>query len=476
MKASGSRSWLVGIAALGVCGSFALDATGDDPKARFPVPATAAQERAVEKVRDVFKRDYAASARGVRKSDLARQLLDQAGKTADPLDRWALMSESLRLASDAGDTDLAFTAVESMSRDYQVDRVQAAADVLAKLSKKVSPAASGGFARRCLELVRDVQGAENDAVDTQKILALAAAIAKKTDDLDLQAEVTRASQRDKERQRTARDLETLRARVQAEPHDADLSLQLGRMLCLKCGDWRSGVDFVEKGGDQSLAALARAEAASVEKADTRQALADGWWSWAEAQRSPWRQLGLARAAVHYAEVLNELEGLDRARVENRLAEAMEAGGGTGERAFLADIKESAVAGAANGFTKNGTFNGVVFTCRGKPYPKSVFAHPSDGGTAKVAFRMPPGSRRLRGSVGIFSLATTPPSQQPGSAITFRAVVDGEPVWVSPPLSKRDQAVAFDVDVRGGRVLELQTSSMGSANTGWGAWLDPVIIR
>jgi hypothetical protein len=453
-----------------------MDAVGGDPKARFPVPAPAAQEQAIEKVRDVFQRDYAASARGVQKSDLARQLLEQAEKTADALDRWALLSESARLAIEAGDTDLAFTAVESMWRDYQVDRTQVAADVLGRLSKKVPSTASGGFVRRCLELVRDLHGTQSDAVDTQKILALAAASAKKTGDLDLQAEVSRVIHRDKERQRAAREIKTLRARVEAEPNDADLNLQLGRLLCLKWCDWRTGVGFVEKGGDQALASLARAEAAGVAKADTQGALADAWWSWAESQRSPWKQLGLARAAVHYAEVLNDREGLDRARVENRLAEAMEAGGGTGEQAFLADIKESAVAGAANGFTKNGTFNGIAFTCRGKPYPKSVFAHPSDGGTAKVAFRMPPGVRRLRGSVGIFSLATAPPSQQPGSAITFRAVVDGEPVWVSPPLSKRDQAVVFDVDLRGSRVLELQTSSMGSANMGWGAWLDPVIIK
>jgi len=246
------------------------------------------------------------------------------------------------LAIEAGDTDLAFTAVESMSRDYQVDCKQAAAEVLPRLAKKVSPAASGGFARRCLELMRDVHGAQSDAVDTQKILALAAASAKKPGDLDLQTEVSRVIHRDKQRQRAAREIETLRASVEAEPNDADLNLQLGRLLRLKWCDWRTGVGFVEKVGDQPLASLASAEVTGVDKADTQEALADAWWSWAESQRSPWKKLGLARAAVHYAEVLNDREGLDRDRVENRLAEAMEAGGGTGEQAFLADIKESAV--------------------------------------------------------------------------------------------------------------------------------------
>ena len=168
---------LAGFTAVTVGGLFAIGAIGADPKARSPVPATDAQEHAVERVRDVFKRDYVSSARSTQKADLARQLLEQAGKTADALDRWALLSESTRLAIEAGDTDLAFTAVETTSRDYQVDRARTVTDVLVRLAKKIPPAASAAFARKCLVVVRDTQVAVNYDGVAQKILALAAASA-----------------------------------------------------------------------------------------------------------------------------------------------------------------------------------------------------------------------------------------------------------------------------------------------------------
>ena len=61
-------------------------------------------------------------------------------------------------------------------------------------------------------------------------------------------------------------------------------------------------------------------------------------------------------------------------------------------------------------------------------------------------------------------------------MTFQLVADGEIVWTSPPLKKRDDTAAFDVAIRNASKLELNTTCTGLNNNNWGAWLDPAIVK
>jgi hypothetical protein len=225
-----------------------------------------------------------------------------------------------------------------------------------------------------------------------------------------------------------------------------------------------------------LVRVATAEIATPTALPEITRLADAWWDWAESQKPPWKLAAQARAVFLYARVVDDLQGLDKARVEKRIATVAAAGGGTGQTMFLADLEEAEVKGVINNFfSKNGTL-GAAFTVSGKPYPKAVMALPDSNATSTVAYRLPAGVVRARGRVGIFTPKYAKPTDQPAAPIAFQLVADGEIVWSSPPLNKRDDTATFDVAIRNAAKLELLTTCTGHNNNAWAAWLDPVIVK
>ena len=163
-------------------------------------------------------------------------------------------------------------------------------------------------------------------------------------------------------------------------------------------------------------------------------------------------------------------------MEKRISQVAAAGGGTGETTFLADIPEAEVKGVTNNyFSKNGTL-GTSFTVSGKQFPKAIMALPDANSTSTVAYRLPAGVVRARGRVGIFTPPHAKPADQPAAPLAFQLVADGEVAWSSPPLKKRDDTAAFDVAIRNASKLELRTICTGHNNNGWGAWLDPEIVK
>ena len=129
----------------------------------------------------------------------------------------------------------------------------------------------------------------------------------------------------------------------------------------------------------------------------------------------------------------------------------------------------------NFFSKNGTL-GTAFTVSGKPCPNSIMALPDSNATSVVTYRLPAGVVRARGRVGIFTPSHAKPTDQPAAPIAFQLVADGEVVWSSLPLKKRDDTATVDVAIRNAATLQLRTTCPGQSNNNWAAWLDPVIVK
>lgn len=442
---------------------------------RAAVPSEEARREAIARVREIYGSDLTAANTPPRKSDLAVELSRQADETANPVDKWVLLTESLRLATDAGDVATAFPLIDRIGSEYAVDRGAARLEALSRLIPKVAPAQAAQVARYCLDFAWEREAAADSELAGRAAL-LANAAAKKSKNSDLVAEVSRLAQKQKERQKADKEIQPLLSKLAGSPDDADLCLEAGELLCFRASRWAEGLPLLQKGSDRQLAVIARLELAPQEAPADHVRVGDAWWEWAESQRGPKKTVGQAVATRHYSAALNQAEGLERARLEKRINAAAAGSGGTGETSPLAMLPEVEVVGASNGVSKNGTFNGKSFTCGGKKFPASIFTHPSDNATAKIAFRPPAGVRRLRGHAGVFSIDGIPAGQQPGSPVVMSVVADGEVVWTSPQFTKRDQSVAFDVELRGCSRLELRTTSLGACNTSWGAWLDPVLVK
>jgi hypothetical protein len=442
---------------------------------RTPVPTATARAESLARVKDIYAGDFATAGTAARKSEFAGQLAAQADATKDPADRWALLTEALRLATDAGDAATAIPLIDRIPTEYAVERDESRLEALARLAARIAPSQSADLARRCLDLARELEKSA-DPEHVTRALTLAAAAAKKARNNDLAAEAARLSARQKDRQKVDKELEPILAKLASNPNDAELCLEAGRLLCFRAGRWDEGLPILQKGADKQLSTIAQMELTTPKSAADHLRAGDAWWDWADAQKPVAKTAAQAAAVRHYAAALAEVEGLDRARLEKRINAAVAASGGTGETLPLAAVPSVEVVGAENGMSKDGTFNGKPFTCRGKKHPSSIFTHPTDNATATIAFRLPAGVRRVRGAAGVFSLTDTPPTQQPGSPIVMRILADGEVLWTSRQLTQRDQSVPFDVELRGCTKLELHTTSQGSANTSWGAWLDPLLVK
>jgi hypothetical protein len=106
------------------------------PDQRLPVPSAAASRQALADVKDIFKDDYAKAVNPQARLALARMLLSQAEKTSAPIERWVLLSEAMRLASDAGDVDASFEAIEKSAQNFAIDVPELKLDAVMKLSAK----------------------------------------------------------------------------------------------------------------------------------------------------------------------------------------------------------------------------------------------------------------------------------------------------------------------------------------------------
>ena len=442
---------------------------------RLPVPDDGAGRKSLERVRDIFSGDYAAATTTQKKSDLAKRLAEQVAATDDPVDRWTLLSEALRLATDGGDAATALPIIDRIPSEFEVERNASRLEALSRLAGKSTPVNAGDVGEAVLNVARDAEKAGNDDL-AAKAITLGISLARKAKNADVLADATRLQQLAKERQRLGRELDPLLKKLADDPGNPELNLDAGRLLCLKADRWNEGLPLLAKGSDAALVRLARNEAREPTSANNVIMLADGWWDWAEGQKAPWKLLAQSHAAELYGRVANDLQGLDRARVEKRISQVAAAGGGTGETTFLADIPEAEVKGVTNNyFSKNGTL-GTSFTVSGKQFPKAIMALPDANSTSTVAYRLPAGVVRARGRVGIFTPPHAKPADQPAAPLAFQLVADGEVAWSSPPLKKRDDTAAFDVAIRNASKLELRTICTGHNNNGWGAWLDPEIVK
>jgi len=445
----------------------------DGPRdARHPVPAPAATREAVAEIKDIFRADFAAATVPDRKASLARQLSLQAEKTAVVAERWALLGEAMRLASDAGDADLCFDLIGRTARDFDVDALNLKIDALSKLLVKADPAALDGLARTALALANAATEAGRPH-SAAKCLSLASTLARKTRNRSLIAEITRAQQTTRDDERAAKELAAIQSKLTDNADDPQVCLEAGKYFCFRADDWARGLPLLAKGSDTDLARLAVAEANAPKTAAATIVLGDAWWEWAEQERGATKAAGMAHACNLYQAAIPSVQGLDRARLEKRVRDTQSKMDPTDTRVALADLQEAGVAGMPFPFSNDGTFGGKPFLCLGQVWPKGLQATAHPGGTS-IRYKVPSNAKRLVGRAGVFGPQGAGDGMQPSAPLEFEVRLDGKTAWKSPPLPKRDDHVEFNILVFGATEIELRSSSK-DPNSAWGAWLDPELI-
>lgn len=441
-----------------------------------PIPAAAETKQALAAVQDIFRVEFVAANTPDKRVALAQQLLAQAERTSKSSDRWALFVEAARLAAEAGDPATTFAVIDATTAVYAVDPLTAKLDAIGRLVPKVSPQGADDLSLACLEMCRTLIG-RGDLAEARKLLTMTSALTKKTRNRALTAEVNKLTVAIRDAEKVGKERDAILEKLAANPGDPELCLEAGSYFCFKAGDWEKGLPLLAKGSDAELARLAKDDLAAAGSAARAAALGDAWWTWAEKHRGPLKAAGMIRASLAYETAVAAAQGLEKVRLEKRIKEAQADQPVTGRRVALADLGELSAKNIWGGFSKEGKFQGKPFLCRGQEWPKALCVCPDTaaGGIATVTVQVPRGAKRLIGVAGIFTAsADTPPNVQPVTPQNFEIMVDRRSAWKSPPLKKRDDTAAFDVDITGAMAIELRVMTEHGA-AAWAAWLNPEIL-
>lgn len=297
---------------------------------RLPPPTADAARRSAAKVGEIFGADAKEANSADKKSALAAGLLQHAADTPDATDRYVLLDAAKSLATEAGDVDACFRAIAELARRYEVDGDSLRMAALEVMATK-SPAAAVPDVATALLRVAERHKNNRDLKTAEEAAQLAATAARRGKDRDLQKAVLDELADIRDRKKAAAKVKPWLDRLAADPSDREAALEIGRLRCFVEDDWAAGLPFLARGSDEELARLAKGELSQPESPAARVQLADAWWAYASGHKGPDSDAAEARARIHYANALGDLDGLEKARVQKRLETLLTGGKSLGKR-------------------------------------------------------------------------------------------------------------------------------------------------
>src|SRR3954462_4333149 len=149
----------------------------DAPAERLPIPSATKQVEAEQRIKSVFKTEYAdRTPRG--RASLARRLIKEAAATSNDADTpYVLLREARDRAAEAGNIAVALDAIDAMDQSYIIDALAMKADTVAKAGPSANTQGRHlEVISSCMEIMEDAIA--QDRYDTaMKITSLADAAA-----------------------------------------------------------------------------------------------------------------------------------------------------------------------------------------------------------------------------------------------------------------------------------------------------------
>jgi hypothetical protein len=295
------------------------------PTRRPSAPSRELLEAADKKIKEVFKAEFAQKGLAERRA-LARKLLSQAAESAgDPTVCWALLREARELAIQAGDADIALSAIEALDRGFEVDANPMKATALAALARNAkAPEDLQAVARRTREWAEEETDLENYPAAEKAWAATATAARKAGDVATAAASAARAKDVANLKSRYE-SFKTQREALANHPADPAANQGVGEYLCFVKKRWEAGLPLLAKGGDAALKAIALRDLPQPAATDAQISLGDAWWDHAARAKADAREAMRERAAHWYTRALPSAEGIEKLRLRKRLEEMETAG-------------------------------------------------------------------------------------------------------------------------------------------------------
>ena len=293
----------------------------DPPNAkRLPVPDNAARDKALASVRNVFKTDIDKAKTPAEQTTLSEKLAKVARETKDdPVARFVLWQLATELATKAGDINAAFAALDEVAKNYDVDELSVKSRTFASLVPRLTVKNY----RDALVFVPDLLGraAGGDRYD------VAAAIVDATDtlvdkfgDAGVKKEWTPIKREVEGLKKSYADVPAANKTLDGKVTDPAANLIVGRYLLAK-GDWEQAMSYLALSNDPQYQDVAVKELSQPKDFAGRLAIADGWWTVGEADKTLLKDRFQAHAAEWYQLSLADASGLTKVKIQTRLTEA-----------------------------------------------------------------------------------------------------------------------------------------------------------
>lgn len=294
----------------------------------MPRPSAAEIERATVQIQGIYD-DKAKKARTPSdRAELAREIFSKKDSTEVPAERYALLTVAFNLASRGDDASLLVGIADGLNASFNVDSSAALADKLPGITGPVNPATWPSTAGRINALINEALTKDEFAVASDLVTALTS-LAKRARDMKTAAVATALRKTIVEKKKAGERYELLREAGSRPDASAEDILELARVLCFARNDWAAGLPLLMRSGASDLSALAKAELGAVDGA-SKMAAADRWAEYAE-KAPPSDRVAIREHAISiYNDLLPDLTGLAKVRVDEAVDRLLQANSTAGK--------------------------------------------------------------------------------------------------------------------------------------------------
>jgi len=296
------------------------DSAGDGgtSRDRYPVPPEAERSVARARVREIFNDDIQAAKSPEAKAAIAGKLMLYVDEASDRATHFVLLETARRLGIEACDIPLARDAARRLAEAYTVDPRILDDDALTAMSVEAPPAKLGAVIDALVEAGRGAL--PKDPARAEELATAAATAARRAKDRERATAIAQVLADVREAKKREARVKPLLQRLSQSPDDAEASLELGMIRCFDEQNWNEGLRYLSTGSDRTLAMVARRDRAAQADPGRLVAAADAWWDYGKSEKGSVAAAALQRARFHYGAAIENARGLDRARIEKRLAD------------------------------------------------------------------------------------------------------------------------------------------------------------